>query len=466
MSTPVLLSARPMRAAQIAKYAWDSARNVRAIQRGGRGAQVAAERLVRDTADAGVLFVKMSQFVAGRGDMLDPATVEALAKLQDDVPCEPTPPTLPGYVVQPCPMASASIASVFKGVAPDGRAVVIKQVREGVRDRVATDLPLLVGVLRLAGKLNVAGAANLLEIVRECQPMIEAELDLRHEAKAQMMFRKKLGDVDWLRIPRVYEAGVDYMVSDFVPSRKVTSVPPDPFFARRLFELYVRMILDVGCVHADPHAGNIGVCRGGGFVMYDFGAVIDVRDARPSIATVLRSTVTDDVETGVRALVDMGIIQSDARTARRLRRSMPSLKALMDSDDVNADLAKLPEFADNKDRIFQLTTRYVYLVRSLVIVQGLITYHDPGFSLRDYAEDFEGLISELADVPAWDIARAFFEDVMGAPSSIKGVQSAVLDVSDAVDSVQSELPNLRVLVRALAAGVLVNLAILGVAVSK
>jgi predicted unusual protein kinase regulating ubiquinone biosynthesis (AarF/ABC1/UbiB family) len=429
--------AKASRAAQIARFAWRVSRDYETIGRGGPGAGAAAERLVRDTATEGALFVKMAQFVSARSDALDPATVAALERLQDAVPCDTVPPVMPGYAVDPVPIASASIASVFKAVSPAGETVAIKVVRAGVRAGVDRDFPLLVDVLRTARALNVAGAANMLEIVTECQPMIRAELDLRGEAKAQEAIRRRLAGVEWVRVPRVREAGEGYMVSDFVASRKITAVRPSKVLAERLFELYVRMILDVGLVHADPHAGNVGVLPDGTFVLYDFGAVIDVRDARPGIAALMRSAVTGDVDSGVRALTGMGVIKSDASTAKRIRRAMPALRALASSPNVNADLATLPEFADNDRRMFELTTRYVYLIRSLVIVQGLIAFHDPDFALDQYAARYEGLIGSLADAPLWDVARGWLADVLAAPASVRGVQTLMDDVAEAVEEVRA-----------------------------
>ena len=431
-----MIVSQPLRAAQIASYVWKTSKRIDLIKRGGHVGQVAADKLVKDTAEAGVLFIKMAQFVSARGDVLDENTVKALERLQDEVPeDEAPPPDFLGYVVEPRPIASASVASVYKGIRiMDGAEVAVKRVKRGVRERASEDLPLLINVLSVAETLGIAGAANMLEIVRECQPMITAELDLRIEAKAHATFRRQFSDVAWLRIPKVYEAGESYMISEFVESRKITNALPNPFVARRLFELYIRMVVDVGIVHADPHAGNIGILPDGTLVLYDYGAVVDVRDARPYIANLLRSAAVEDVDGVIRALMDMDIIKSGS--ASRLRRVVPKIKNLVNSQDFNGELAKLPEFTDNDNRLFELTTKYVYLIRSLVIVQGIIAYHDPGFDLKTYIERYEGLISKVTDVPVWDIARGIANDVMTTPGNLKNMQ---LTMSDMKDSIAEEM---------------------------
>lgn len=420
-----------VRTLDIAKYAWTTSKNVDTIRRGGPSARTAADKLTKDTSNAGVLFVKMAQFVSARGDILDETTAAALERLQNDVPGnDEPPPDMLGYGIDPIPIASASIANVYRAVRKtDGAVVAIKRIKKNAKEQVEQDLPILIDVLKFAKTLGIAGAANMLEIVVECKPVLTAEFDLRAEAKSATMFRKKFADVPWVRIPRVYEAGTNYMVSEFVGSKKITSARPMVFLARRLFELYLRMIIDVGLVHADPHAGNIGVLADGTFVLYDFGAVINVGDAKPFIADLVKSAALEDVDGVVRALTNMGVIKDGPTT--RLRRVIPKIKELFNSEDFNNELAKLPEFSGNDNRMFELTTKYVYLFRSLGIVQGLLAYHDPEFDLKTYVESYDDII-ESAEFPMWNVAKDLATDMLSAPTNLKSMQTAMLDMKDTI----------------------------------
>ncbi len=419
------------RTVDIAKYAWTTSKNVEKIRRGGPGAYTAAQNLTRDTSNAGVLFVKMAQFVSARRDILDETTAAALERLQNEVPgYDEPPPDMLGYGVHPVPIASASIANVYKAVRKtDGAQVAIKRIKSRAKAEVDRDLPILINVLKVANFAGVAGAANMLEIVVECKPMLNAEFDLRTEAKSCASFRKKFADIEWLRIPKVYEAGSTYMISEFLESRKITSAHRTKFLAQRLFELYLRMIVEIGAVHADPHAGNIGVLRDGTFVLYDFGAVIDVSDAKPFIADLIKSLTLEDVNGVLRALTNMGIIKDGPST--RLRRVIPKIKELMKSDNFNEELGKLPEFSGNENRIFELTTKYVYLFRSFGILQGILLYHDPEFDLKTYVSEFDDVI-DAAALPVWDVARGIATDVLAAPTSLKTMQNTMIDMKDTI----------------------------------
>ena len=189
------------------------------------------------------------------------------------------------------------------------------------------------------------------------------------------------------------------------------------------------MILDVGLVHADPHAGNIGIRKDGTFVLYDFGAVIDVRDAKEYIARCLKSAAIEDSDGVIKALEDMGIIKSGGSSAR-LKRVIPKIKKMMESDDFNVELAKLPEFSDNENRIFELTTRYVYLIRSLTIVQGIISYHDKNFSLSRYIKKYDDIIDDLVEIPTFDIVKELASDFLATPSSLKNMNELVFSIRE------------------------------------
>lgn len=446
------------RAIGIARYAWATSRRLKAIRRGHDVARHARE-LVDDTSRAGVLFVKMAQFVSARDDIVDNEDVRAaLAKLQDSVTdVDVEPPAVEGYVVDGTPMAVASVAAVYRARrVEDGAAVVVKRVRPGVRQRIEEDIPLLVGVLRVAQTLGVSGAAGMVELVFECVPMLHAELDLRVEAESQRALAAALV-LRRVRVPRVLAASADTMVSEFVASRKITDAVPTPALAKRLFAAYVHMALDAGLVHADPHPGNIGVRRDGSLVLYDFGAVVDVRDARAHVAQLAKAALVRDVDEGVRALAAMGVIRDVPDST--LRRLLPKLRRVLASRDVNEELARLPEFSDNQRRILQLSTRWVYLIRSAVIVQGILRYHDSAYDFQEYAKAHESDIRAATGGP-WQLATETLaegaRDVMGVPRSLRAMEDAVADMRDAM----ADAGGTAQLAAALALSVLANVLLL------
>lgn len=421
------------RGVKIAKYVVRTYDNIKKIQKGGEAGKKAADKFVQDTSEIGPIAVKMSQFLSARGDVLDENTMRVVERFQNEVIVDDEVlPDFTFYEFDKTPIASASIASVYKGKRKtDNSDVVLKRVRPGVKDRISEDLPLFIAVLGIAKFFGIQGAENMLEIVRECSPVILGELDLRQEAKVTNIFKRNFSYLEWLTIPSVYEAGETYMISEYVPSRKITDAVPNGFLAKRLFELYARMILDVGLVHADPHAGNIGVRSDGTFVLYDFGAVIDIRDIKPNISRCIKAIVLEDSDGVIRALEELDVIKSGA-SAARLKRIVPKLKKIMASDDFNVELGKIPEFTSNDNRIFELTTKYVYLIRSLTIVEGIVSYHDPKFSLKKYIKKFDDLLE--VDIPFTNVIQEIAGDFMASPSSLKNLNELLFTMKDDMDA--------------------------------
>ena len=112
-----------------------------------RAASSRGERLRLALEELGPIFVKFGQAVSTRRDLLPPDIADELAKLQDRVP--PFPGAVARAIIEtrlrhsPCrevfaefdetPLAAASIAQVHAAQLPDGKEVVVKVLRPGMR---------------------------------------------------------------------------------------------------------------------------------------------------------------------------------------------------------------------------------------------------------------------------------------------------------------------------------------------
>lgn len=378
---------------------------------------VAGGRLAAGAAAMGPLYVKMSQFISARRDALDAEFVEALAVVQDRVPAaeEAQPPCMEGYVFDPVPIARASIADVFRGVRlADNATVVAKCRRAGVKEQVERDLPLLYNTMAAASLVNLPGARNMCELVRESESMVRAELDFRVEAAAQREFAGLMGDVPWVVVPRVVRATEEVLVSEYVPSRRVTEVAaPNAALATRLMDLYMSM-LDRGFVHADPHPGNIGILPHGRIVLYDFGAMLRVEpDVKPKVAKLLQAGVTGDADGVTGALESLGVITIRANQRTAVRRIVRRL--LADRAGVHRELQNSPEFAgsDTRTRVVTFGQTFIYLARTLTLIDGACRALDP-----DFTYDYEPWLDAHPVDGAVDLLRS----VASAPATMHTMQ--------------------------------------------
>ncbi len=119
--------------------------------KGSRGARL---RLALE--ELGPVFVKFGQAISTRRDLLPPDIADELVKLQDNVPPfdgEVARALIESALGQPVaqlfrrfdttPLAAASIAQVHVAELPDGREVIVKVLRPGMRELIEQDIEVL-----------------------------------------------------------------------------------------------------------------------------------------------------------------------------------------------------------------------------------------------------------------------------------------------------------------------------------
>jgi predicted unusual protein kinase regulating ubiquinone biosynthesis (AarF/ABC1/UbiB family) len=259
--------------------------------------------LSRDLEQLGPAFVKLGQLLSTRGDLLPPAYLEALGRLQDKV--EPFSFAEVERVVQQElgvrlskgfsqfdaePLAAASLGQVHRAALRDGREVAVKVQRPDIRERVAEDLAVMDDIAEFLDRHTGAGRhVDLHETVREFRRTLIQELDYRREAQHMVRLAGNLAAFRRILVPRPID---DYttarvLTMDFVAGRKITSVTPlvrqeidGPRLATELFRAYLHQIIIDGFFHADPHPGNVFLTDDGHIALLDLGMTSRLSPAR------------------------------------------------------------------------------------------------------------------------------------------------------------------------------------------
>jgi ubiquinone biosynthesis protein len=255
-----------------------------------------AEELAADLERMGPTYVKLGQLLSTRADLLPPAYIDALSRLQDDVEpfgfgaVEEIVTTELGVRLsraftefEPVPMAAASLGQVHRAVLRSGRRVAVKVQRPGIRARIAEDLDALGELAELADRhSDLARRYQIEDVLVEFRKTLLAELDYRLEASNLATLRANLTDFDRVVVP---EAIDDYTTSrvltmEFVAGRKITElgrIARLEFDGRQLademFRVYLQQILVDGFFHADPHPGNVLLTDDGRLALIDVGMV-------------------------------------------------------------------------------------------------------------------------------------------------------------------------------------------------
>jgi len=232
--------------------------------------------------ELGPLFVKFGQAISTRRDLLPADIADELAKLQDRVPpfeAATARATIERSVGRPIreifaafedePLAAASIAQVHAARLENGREVVVKVLRPGMRMRIEGDLAVLYTLAGLAQTYwREARRLRPLELVHEYEKTILDELDLMREAANAAQLRRNFAGSDLLYVPEVFW---DYCRTDVMVMERIRGIPISDMTRlkamgtnfKRLAENGVRIfftqVFRHNFFHADMHPGNIFV---------------------------------------------------------------------------------------------------------------------------------------------------------------------------------------------------------------
>ncbi|AFG37154.1 ABC1 kinase family protein [Spirochaeta africana] len=277
------------------------------------------EQLIRMALEElGPTFIKLGQLLSNRPDIIPPALLRELTRLQDSVPPVPfhqIADTISREFGRPCrevfahleaePLASASIAQVHQARLPSGMQVAVKVQRPDIWDTMSIDLDILSALAHLVERyMPESRYFQPVELVREFSLRLQEEIDFRHECHNITRFHDMFPDTSRVRIPQVF---TDYstrrvLTMEYMPGHKLNAVlrgeaprVDREAAARSITRLMLEQIFLHGFFHADPHPGNIMVGQDGRIGFLDFGLVGELRprDTR-YLTSVLVGTVHKD----------------------------------------------------------------------------------------------------------------------------------------------------------------------------
>jgi ubiquinone biosynthesis protein len=259
-----------------------------------------AEELASSLEHMGPTFVKLGQLLSTRADLLPPAYLDALARLQDEVEpfgfdqVEKTVTSELGVRMSDgfssfdaTPLAAASLGQVHRATLRSGREVAVKVQRPGIRDQIHEDMQVVAELAAFVDEHTQVGRdLGFGPMVAEFRRALFGELDYQREASNLVLLGRNLADYKRLVVPAPVDDYTTALVltMDFVPGRNVSSFGPlvqleidGAALTTELFDAYLDQILVHGSFHADPHPGNILLTDDGRLALIDLGMVARVQ---------------------------------------------------------------------------------------------------------------------------------------------------------------------------------------------
>ena len=234
-----------------------------------------ADELARDMEKMGPTFIKLGQLLSTRADFLPPAYIHALTRLQDKIdpfPFEQVEALVSGELgvriskafseFEATPLAAASLGQVHRAAMLDGRVVVVKVQRPGIRDIIAEDMEAMEEIAGFVDKHTQWGRRyEFGKMLDEFRRSLWHELDYRQEARNLSTLGANLLEFPGIVVPTPIE---DFTTSrvltmEYIHGKKITELSPlarldfkGADLAEELFHAYLKQILVDGFFHADP----------------------------------------------------------------------------------------------------------------------------------------------------------------------------------------------------------------------
>ncbi|RUW70739.1 AarF/ABC1/UbiB kinase family protein [Mesorhizobium sp. M4B.F.Ca.ET.049.02.1.2] len=363
------------------------------------------ERLRLGLERLGTTFIKFGQALSIRRDMLSDEYVVALQSLQDRVSPFPARdaiqeietglgrPTAELFAeFDEAPLAAASVAQVHTARLHDGREVIVKVRRAGLKSQIDRDMRALYWLARVVIML-VPRLRHYqpLRIVNEIGGNLAREIDFRREAQNIKRFVVAFAEWPTLMIPDVIDGFVceTVIVQERSPGLRIDdpAVRPDgPRLARNFVEAYLHQIFVLGAFHGDPHPGNLFLTKDGRICFHDFGLIgfLD-RATRRELAAFTSAFIRQDADWLLDAAIDLGVLGGEMDRGE-FRRGLAEILA----DYVGLPLKdwSLAEAFLRVTRLGQAQNVFVplnllILMRAMFLAENAVRVLDPDFQLLD-----------------------------------------------------------------------------------
>lgn len=366
----------------------------------------AAVRFRMVLQDLGPTFVKLGQILSTRPDILPAAFMDELKLLQDRVP--PMSFDIVKSIVESSldgeieeffddfseqPLAAASIGQVHRAKLKSGEEVVVKIQRDGIRGTIRSDLDILYYIAKLLeATIEEFELYTPTAIVKEFEKAILSELDFTLEAQNIDEFKQNFDEIEYATAPTVYHdlTTERVMTMEFIDATNMSNIPGGSDRAKavlpHLLDAMVKMVMEDGFFHGDPHPGNILVREDNVLVFIDFGLIGRLSSRQQDeLILLIVSIISGDIEGISRALLRMGRpvgrVQMREFKADITRIRDEYLLANLTDINVTKFVQECTDAA-NHHRI-RLNPNYAILTKAAATIEGIMRDLDPELDIME-----------------------------------------------------------------------------------
>ncbi|HET7323846.1 MAG TPA: AarF/ABC1/UbiB kinase family protein [Halococcus sp.] len=360
----------------------------------------------------GPTFIKLGQILSTRPDVLPPEYIAEFSKLQDEVPpadwaeaeqvieaeLGPVEDEFDSFDTDA--ISGASLGQVYRAEL-DGEAVAVKVRRPGIEELIEADLQVIKWSLPfLIRFIGEARSFSLETLADEFDKTIHEEIDYAREARMLEEIKGNFSTDDTILIPSIIESHSTprVLTMEYIGGTKITAIDEldsmgvdRTALAERLERIYLKMIVDDGVFHADPHPGNLSVKPDGTLVFYDFGMSGTVEKyIQDKIIEFYIGVANQDIDAILDALIEMGTLSPSAD-----RETMGNVMelAIQDVRGEEVEQYRIQEVVGQvEDTIYEFPLRLpanlALVLRVGTVVEGVCVTLDPNFDFISVATEY------------------------------------------------------------------------------
>jgi len=371
------------------------------------------QRVCKALEDLGPTFVKLGQLLSTRADLFSQEWIDEFEKLQDHVPPvsfeklriqleddlgKPPEEIFPYLEIQP--LAAASIAQAHRAQLEDGTDVILKIRRPGIRQIIESDLRLLARFADMA-ETEIEGIQRFKpkKLVHQFAQSLRRELDLAGECRNAERISTNLDHDPNIVVPKVYWSWVSERLNvqeyiDGISGRDLKAVDEASLdrklLAKRGADAVLKMVLEDGFFHADPHPGNVFYLADDRIAFIDFGMVGRLSEERRyQFVDLIYGLVERKTQLAVDVLldwtsntqIDIEVLSNDVDAFIDQYHGVP-LKQLSLTGILTDLMALLREHE------LSLPSDLILLVKALITLEGMGRQLDPDFDMVSEVRPF------------------------------------------------------------------------------
>ncbi len=371
-----------------------------------------AQRIRLALQELGPVFIKFGQMLSTRADLIGEELAIELSKLQDRVTSsikEDVADIIKREFgedvnhlfskLDKTPVASASIAEVFKATTLGGEKVAVKILRPGIEDQFACDIKLFFSLVKVIDRGNKKlRRLKLKEVIEAFERISNAEMDLRFEAAAADELRDNHRGDKGVYIPKIYWNLVSQRIMtiewvDGVSVYNLACLKHKKINLKKVVHNLLYMFLNQayrdGFFHADLHPGNILIRPDGNVVLVDFGIMgrLDSNN-KMYLAQILKGFIEKDYHEVARVhfranyVANNKSIDDFAQACRAIGESIVGVEAHKIS--VSKLLTHL--FKITEDFEMEVQPQLLLIQKTTVMIEGIISRLDPQINIWREAE--------------------------------------------------------------------------------